>query len=156
MLNPLLATSSVPAPTVTAPSASRSLRLLVAEDDSANQKLITYLLEKAGHQVQPVRNGLEALRSLQSSPSLFDVVLMDIEMPEMDGRVTTATIRELEAKHQWPAIPIIALTAHITLAEQQRILTNGFNAILAKPINPPDLHAVLAKFAGGGIGSRPA
>lgn len=136
-----------PAPTLQpAPGAARSLRVLVAEDNPANQKLITYILEKAGHQVQTARNGLEALRLVQSQAGRFDVVLMDIEMPEMDGRVATSTIRTLEAERQWPATPIIALTAHNEPAEQKQIMSSGFNGILTKPINPVDLAAALAKF----------
>ncbi len=123
----------------------RALRILVAEDNPANQKLITYLLEKSGHQVQTARNGLEALRLVQSQPGRFDVVLMDIEMPEMDGRVATATIRTLEAERHWDPTPIIALTAHNDPAEQRQIMGSGFNGMLTKPINPPDLAATLAK-----------
>lgn len=135
-----------PAPIV-GPDGARSLRVLVAEDNPANQKLVTFLLEKAGHQVQTARNGLEALSLLQAQANRFDLVLMDIEMPEMDGRIATATLRTLEAERQWQATPIIALTAHSDAAEQRQIMACGFNALLTKPINPPDLFAALASYS---------
>ena len=118
--------------------------MLVAEDNPANQKLLVYILEKAGHKVQTARNGLEALRLVQSQAGRFDVVLMDIEMPEMDGRIATSTIRTLERERQWPATPIIALTAHNDPGEMAQIMAGGFDSILPKPINAPDLHAALA------------
>jgi len=134
-----------PAATATAASGVRALRVLVAEDNPANQKLLTYLLEKAGHTVLTARNGLEALRLVQTQAGRFDVVLMDIEMPEMDGRIATSTIRALEAERHWSPTPIIALTAHTDPAEQRQIMAGGFDAILTKPLNPPELHAALAK-----------
>jgi CheY-like chemotaxis protein len=138
-----LAALPAPAPGV-AGQAAGGLRVLVAEDNPANQKLISYLLEKAGHNVQTARDGLEALRLVQTQAGRFDVVLMDIEMPEMDGRIATATIRALEAERHWPATPIIALTAHSDPAEQRQIVAGGFDALLTKPINAPDLLAALA------------
>ncbi len=143
-LAPSLVAVPAPAPGAAAASALHGLRVLVAEDNPANQKLIAYLLEKAGHTVLTARNGLEALRLVQSQEGRFDVVLMDIEMPEMDGRIATSTIRTLEAERHWPATPIIALTAHSDPAEQRQIMTGGFDAILTKPINAAELHATLA------------
>ena len=133
-----------PAPKAAAGAPSGGLRVLVAEDNPANQKLLVYILEKAGHKVQTARNGLEALRLVQSQAGRFDVVLMDIEMPEMDGRIATSTIRTLERERQWPATPIIALTAHNDPGEMAQIMAGGFDSILPKPINAPDLHAALA------------
>ena len=117
----------------------------MAEDNPANMKLIIYLLEKNGHQIRAARNGLEALSLIQSQASHFDAVLMDIEMPEMDGRIATATIRALEGERRWPATPIIALTAHASDIEHRQLLQSGFNAILTKPINAGDLAATLAR-----------
>jgi len=142
----LVATPAPPSVTVPTPAGVRCLHVLVAEDNPANQKLITFLLEKAGHQVQTARNGLEALSLMQTQAGRFDLVLMDIEMPEMDGRIATATIRTLEGERHWRSTPIIALTAHNDETEQRQIMTSGFNAILTKPINPPDLYAALVRF----------
>jgi CheY-like chemotaxis protein len=132
---------------VAAPGVARSLNILLAEDNPANQRLMTYILEKAGHKVQTARNGKEAVDQVESLATRFDVVLMDIEMPEMDGRAATAAIRALEAGQHRPALPIIALTAHNDLNAQQEFLASGFNAILTKPINPADIHATLARLA---------
>jgi signal transduction histidine kinase/ligand-binding sensor domain-containing protein/CheY-like chemotaxis protein/HPt (histidine-containing phosphotransfer) domain-containing protein len=122
----------------------RSLSILVAEDNAVNQKLAVRLLEKYGHHPTVANNGLLVLEAL--AKERFDVVLMDIQMPEMDGFATTAAIRAQEhnsADHQI----IIAMTAHAMQGDEQRCLDAGMDGYVSKPIKPEQLFAVLEKHA---------
>ena len=113
-----------------------NLRILVAEDNPVNQKLATRLLEKAGHMVVVAANGRHALEALESEN--FDLVLMDVQMPEMDGLDAAAAIREREQRtreHQ----PIIAMTAHAMKGDRERCLAAGMDGYVTKPIRPDDL-----------------
>jgi PAS domain S-box-containing protein len=123
----------------------RPLRLLVAEDNRINQALMLNLLRKQGHEVVLAANGLEALAALQQQP--FDAILMDVQMPELDGLQTTLRIRERERatdRH----IPIIALTAHAMTGDRERCLEAGMDAYLAKPIDVGQLGQTLADLTG--------
>jgi two-component system, sensor histidine kinase and response regulator len=121
----------------------QGLSILVAEDNAVNQRLIHRLLEKRGHRVKLAGNGREALQLLEVEP--FDLVLMDIQMPEMDGLTATARIREFErARGASEAIPIIALTAHAMKGDQERFLAAGMDGYLSKPLNAKDLEALLS------------
>ncbi|MGH9615317.1 MAG: response regulator [Acidobacteriaceae bacterium] len=118
------------------------LSLLVAEDNPINQRLATKLLEKRGHRVTTAWNGLQAVQALERAS--FDLVLMDVQMPEMDGPTATIAIREREkgtGLHQ----PIIALTAHAMAGDCERCLAAGMDGYLSKPIRPQDLDALLEK-----------
>ena len=109
----------------------RKLHVLLAEDNAVNQKLAARLLEKHGHQVTVTANGREALAALDQEN--FDVVLMDVQMPEMDGFEATAAIRvreESTGRH----LPIIAMTAHAMQGDQERCLAAGMDGYIAKPI----------------------
>jgi CheY-like chemotaxis protein len=120
-----------------------SLRVLIAEDNLVNQKVGTRLLEKRGHRVVIAANGREALLALEKES--FDLVFMDLQMPEMDGFAATATIREKEkgtGKHQ----EVIALTAHAMSGDRERCLTAGMDAYLSKPIRPHELDILLQKY----------
>lgn len=130
---------SKPTPTP-APPLSRPLRVLLADDTRANQKLITAILEKRGHSVRSVSNGLEALDMLEHQE--FDVVLMDVQMPVMDGFQATAAIRAL-AKPSRAQLPIIAMTAHSMPGDKERCLAAGMDAYLSKPINRHKLIEVI-------------
>ena len=129
-----------------------SLRILLAEDSWLNQKLMVGLLNKRGHQVTLAENGREAVAAFQTHE--FDVVLMDVQMPEMDGLEATAAIRELEnasASHT----PIVALTAHAMKGDRERFIAAGMDDYLAKPVRPPELleairRAVAASRPSGG------
>ncbi len=124
------------------------LRILVAEDNPINQRLATRLLEKYGHQVTVAADGREAIGTLERSNWEFDAVLMDIQMPEMDGLDATKEIRKVEsagARH----IPIIALTAHALKRDQERCLAAGMDRHLSKPIQKELLLAVLRDIADG-------
>ena len=116
------------------------LSILLAEDNAVNQKLAVRLLEKWGHQVVVVGNGKEALAVVEQQR--FDVVLMDVQMPEMDGLEATATIRAGEHatnRH----LPIIAMTAHAMKGDQERCLAAGMDGYLTKPLQIKELRATL-------------
>jgi CheY-like chemotaxis protein len=123
--------------------AARSLKILLAEDNVVNLKLAVRMLEKRGHRVTVAGTGREAVDALQAEE--FDLVLMDIQMPEMDGFEATAAIRQSErgtGRHQ----PIVAMTAHAMKGDDQRCVDAGMDGYLAKPIRRPDLYALLEGF----------
>jgi signal transduction histidine kinase/CheY-like chemotaxis protein len=122
----------------------RGARILVTEDNEINQQIAVELLEGAGAIVTVANNGREAVEML-SGPGHppFDVVLMDLQMPEMDGYQATAKLR---ADARLAALPIIAMTAHATVEERQRCLAAGMNDHVAKPIDPAALWEAVARF----------
>jgi len=128
-----------PSPSID-PGFSQCLRVLLAEDNLVNQKLALRLLERNGHSVTVAQNGKEAVSLFQSHS--FDVVLMDVQMPEMDGLEATVHIREQEGAGA-SRIPIIAMTAHAMKGDRERCLAAGMDGYLSKPINSKDLIATL-------------
>jgi CheY-like chemotaxis protein/anti-sigma regulatory factor (Ser/Thr protein kinase) len=121
-----------------------SLRVLLAEDNSVNQRLIRRLLEKRGHEVDVVGNGVEALRAVATKE--FDLVLMDMQMPELDGLETTKRIRMKETgrdRHQL----VVALTANAMSEDEGRCRAAGMDGYLTKPIQLEKLEEVLQKCA---------
>jgi len=108
------------------------LRILVAEDNRVNQKLIAGLLNRLGYQPELVGNGLACLEALRTDD--YDVVLMDCQMPEMDGYEATGRIRAGEAGNRNRALHIIALTASAMVGDRERCLKAGMNEYLTKPI----------------------
>ena len=134
--------TSVPAAPLEAPA--RALRVLVAEDNVINQRLATRLLEKRGHRVVVTATGREALAILGESQ--FDVVLMDVQMPDMDGLQATALIREREAALDIHT-PIVALTAHTMKGDRERCLNAGMDDFITKPVNAVELIAVVESVA---------
>ena len=120
------------------------LRVLLAEDGLVNQKLAVALLKKRGHQVTVAHNGHEAVQCAQAEP--FDVILMDVEMPEMDGFQATSAIRQRE-KALGLHTPIIAMTAHAMKGDRERCLAAGMDAYVAKPIRPGELFAAIESLA---------
>ena len=110
---------------------SEGARILLAEDNLINQRVATRILEKHGHAVTVAENGLEALRAF--GKTAFDVVLIDVQMPEMDGFEATAAIREIE-KSSGGHIPIIAMTAHAMTGDRERCLASGMDDYIPKPI----------------------
>src|SRR5205807_1397798 len=108
------------------------LRILLAEDNLINQKLAVRLLENHGHRVVVAQNGREALACLEQMS--FDVVLMDVQMPEVDGYRATMAIRRRE-QDTLRHIPVIAMTAHAMKGDRERCLEAGMDSYVAKPIN---------------------
>jgi PAS domain S-box-containing protein len=118
--------------------ARRKLRIIVAEDNAINRELVTRLLQKHGHTVMPVTTGREAVDLLDKGAANCDIVLMDVEMPDMDGFQATAIIRERE-KISGKHIPIIALTAYAMKGDRERCLAAGMDGYVPKPIRHQDL-----------------
>ena len=119
------------------------LSVLIAEDNLVNQRLATRLLEKRGHRVTLAANGREALSALEKHS--YDLVLMDVQMPEMDGLEATAILRQREKEtggHQ----AVIALTAHAMKGDLERCLAGGMDGYLTKPIRPQELDEILDKY----------
>jgi len=120
----------------TAKRSNRKLRILLAEDNVVNQLYAVRILGKHGHEVIPVGNGREALESLQREQ--FDLVLMDVQMPEMDGLEATAAIRDREKAGQ-PAVPIVAMTAYAMRGDRERCLDAGMDDYVTKPVKADEL-----------------
>ncbi len=123
----------------------RIYSILVAEDNPINQKLVTILLEKMGHTVVMTSNGVETLKQFEEGS--FDAILMDIQMPVMDGVEATQSIRLAEAGGD-NRIPIIALTAHAMSGDKERFIAAGMDGYLTKPIDINELKATLAELIG--------
>jgi len=121
--------------------AARPLRVLLAEDSPVNQRLALMLLRKQGHDVTVAGNGLEALAALERGP--FDVVLMDVQMPELDGLEAAARIRRGE-EGTGRRVPIVAMTAMAMKGDRERCLAAGMDHYLAKPLNAAELYDALA------------
>jgi two-component system, sensor histidine kinase and response regulator len=131
---------SAPNPAVEQSPASRALRVLLVEDNSLNQLLVTRLLQKRSHAVVTAGTGEEALQRLDSER--FDLVLMDVQMPGMDGLETAAAIRVRE-RQTGRRVPIVASTAHALESDEELCHRAGMDAYLAKPIEPSKLPAVI-------------
>ena len=121
-------------------AAGKSLRVLLAEDNHVNQRLAMRLLEKRGHKVKVVENGAEALAALEDP--VFDLVLMDVQMPVLDGIAATLAIREREAGKATHQI-VIAMTAHAMKGDEERCMAAGMDGYLSKPIRPQELDELL-------------
>jgi len=126
-----------------AAAAIRGARVLLVEDNEINQQVARELLESAGLVVQVAGNGREAVEAVLADQSAFDVVLMDLQMPEMDGYEATRRLRE---KFGPLELPIIAMTAHALESEHQKCLTAGMNDHVPKPVDPDRLVATLVRW----------
>jgi PAS domain S-box-containing protein len=124
--------------------ARQRYRILVAEDNSVNMKVVLKILESAGFVADPVNNGLEALQAVSADQQKYNLILMDVQMPEMDGFTATQNIRLLNK--QTARLPIIALTAHATSNDREKCLAAGMNDYLTKPIKNTELIALLDKW----------
>jgi signal transduction histidine kinase/DNA-binding response OmpR family regulator/HPt (histidine-containing phosphotransfer) domain-containing protein len=131
--------------------ALRGVRVLLTEDNAINQQIAVELLESAGARVAVANNGREAVEMLTGGafPPPFDVVLMDLQMPEMDGFQAMARIR---ADARLASLPVVAMTAHATQEERQRCLDAGMVDHVSKPIDPPALFAAVARHGKTGSG----
>jgi PAS domain S-box len=121
----------------------RNLYILMVEDDQVNQLILTRMLDDKGFKVDIACNGIEALTALQKNQ--YDLILMDIQMPGMDGVEATEKIREREKKENCPFTPIIALTAYALQGDRDRFLALGMDDYISKPINMRELFATIDK-----------
>jgi two-component system, sensor histidine kinase and response regulator len=124
---------------------ARGIRILLVEDNEANQQVTTELLESVGACIRIANDGAEAVKILTEGEGAppFDIVLMDLQMPEMDGYTAT---RLLRAEPRLRSLPIVAMTAHALIEEQQRCLEAGMNDHVSKPIDPDALFATLLRW----------
>ena len=136
------------AETSSAPPAQRPLKILLAEDNPISQELVSAILKKRGHSVQVVGNGREAVTAFASGS--FDLVVMDGQMPEMDGFAATAAIRGME-EGTGGHVPILAMTAHAMAGDRERCLEAGMDFYISKPIQPGEFFEVLNNLASPGL-----
>lgn len=119
--------------------------VLVAEDNNVNQLVVRTLLEKAGYSVEMATNGVEALSAYRAEPARYDLILMDCEMPVMDGFEATRRIRAHEQREHLKRTPIVALTAHILDSHRLEGMTAGMDDYLAKPVQSETLYSSLSR-----------
>jgi len=119
-------------------------RLLVAEDNLVNQKVAVRILEKAGHGVDVANNGLEALAAIKHTS--YDMIFMDIQMPEMDGYAATAEIRKMAP--EFSELPVIAMTAHAMKGDREKCIASGMDDYISKPVKPKGLLEMVQRWAG--------
>ena len=130
--------------------AARAARILVVEDIDINQRLAVALLEAAGHSVDVVGDGAQAVAAVAAGP--FDLVLMDVQMPGMDGVTATRLIRGSGGPHR--DVPIVAMTANVFPEQVRAFREAGMDGHLGKPLNRARLHAVVARWTAGGAPIR--
>ena len=126
------------------------LKILLAEDNKVNQKLAMVLLQGRGHHVVLAGNGREALKILEKEE--FDLVLMDVQMPEMDGFEATRIIREREKREDMPHVSIVAMTAHAMKGDRELCIEAGMDEYLTKPINPEELFELIERITEKSMG----
>ena len=124
----------------------RRARILVAEDNPVNQKVALRMLQKLGYAADAVANGKEAVKSLEMIP--YDLVFMDVQMPEMNGFEATATIRDPNSRVLNHSVPVVAMTAHAMKGDQERCLEAGMDDYIPKPVNSSALQRALEKYLG--------
>ena len=134
----------------TAPNATQQLaevvpmqvRVLLVEDNLVNQKVVLAILRKKGFQIDVSNDGREALSKLETAADPYDIVLMDVQMPVLDGLETTRIIRK---NQRWDRLPIVAMTAHAMNGDRERCLQAGMNSYVSKPVQPAHLVSVIEK-----------
>ncbi|HJZ77757.1 MAG TPA: response regulator, partial [Vicinamibacterales bacterium] len=128
-------------------TASRPLHVLLAEDNHVNRQFVTRVLEKRGHTVSTAANGKLAIDAIERlKPRSFDVVLMDVQMPELDGLSATIRVRQSE-RESGAHVPIVAMTAHAMAGDRERCIGAGMDDYLAKPLHPSELIAAVERAA---------
>jgi len=144
LLQSVPSSTSVSAPPTASLPSTRRLRVLLAEDTPVNQMVARKILEKAGHEVDLAEDGVEALEMYQKKK--YDLIFMDVHMPEMDGLEATRRIRVHESS-RGTHVPIVALTANAMKGDADRCRAAGMDGYLSKPVRSPDLLAVCAQYA---------
>lgn len=125
--------------------ARRGLRILVVDDNAINQNLAVLLVKKQGHSSVVANNGREALELVEKE--VFDLVLMDVQMPEIDGVEATIRIRQKEMQQGAARLPVIALTAHAMAGDRERCLAAGMDGYVTKPVRVKELFAAIEDIA---------
>lgn len=133
----------------TAAPAAPNARLLLVEDNAVNQRVVLAMLRKKNYKIDVANNGQEALEKLEIATEPYNVVLMDVQMPVLDGLETTRAIRR---NTKWDYLPIIAMTAHAMIGDRERCLQAGMNAYVSKPVQQAGLIAVIEEYLASGAG----
>lgn len=133
----------------TAAPALTQARLLLVEDNAVNQRVVLAMLRKKNFKIDVANNGQEALEKLEHAAEPYNVVLMDVQMPVLDGLETTRSIRR---NKNWDYLPIIAMTAHAMIGDRERCLQAGMNAYISKPVQQAGLIAVIEQYLASGTG----
>jgi CheY-like chemotaxis protein len=128
-----------------------TFNILVVEDNPVNQKVTTSMLKKLGLFSDVVPSGKDALEAMRNK--VYDLVLMDCQMPEMDGYETTRIIRNDAARCVTPDVPIVAMTAHAMVGDREKCISAGMDDYISKPIHKSELENILAKYLGDNFGS---
>ncbi|HML16167.1 MAG TPA: ATP-binding protein, partial [Bryobacteraceae bacterium] len=147
-----------PAPVRTETAASTVVptsraRLLLVEDNLVNQKVVLAILRKKGYQIEVANDGREALAKLESPAASYDLILMDVQMPVLDGLEATRLLRR---NPRWESIPIVAMTAHAMNGDRERCLQAGMDAYISKPVQPAYLVATIEKHLSAHAAEPPA
>lgn len=127
--------------------AERQARLLLVEDNAVNQRVVLAMLRKKNYAIDVANNGQEALDKLNHAAEPYNLILMDVQMPVLDGLETTKAIRR---NNDWNNLPIIAMTAHAMIGDRERCLQAGMNAYISKPVQQASLIAVIEQYLASG------
>jgi len=137
----------------TVASATKQARLLLVEDNAVNQRVVLAMLRKKNYVIDVANNGQEALDKLERATEPYNLILMDVQMPILDGLETTKAIRR---NNDWDNLPIIAMTAHAMIGDRERCLQAGMNAYVSKPVQQAGLIAVIEQYLASGTGQSTA
>jgi CheY-like chemotaxis protein len=130
--------------------AASGARLLLVEDNLVNQKVVLAMLRKRGYHIEIANDGREALEKLENEPP-YDLVLMDIQMPVLDGLETTRVLRR---DPRWEKLPVVAMTAHAMTGDREKCLEAGMNGYISKPVQPAHLITTLEHHLTGAAAAR--
>jgi CheY-like chemotaxis protein len=128
---------------------AEGLHVLIVEDNPVNRKVVCSMLERCGHPTTAVQDGLEAVAAAEDGA--YDLILMDVQMPVMNGFEATERIRDRERRRGVPRVPIVAMTAHAMKGDREKCLGAGMDDYLAKPIKKADLLGVIRRIRAGSV-----